>query len=260
MKNNKSLAVIGSLGMLGSDLVKYLQRYHQKVIGIDRNNYNQYQGHCFDVVINANGNSKKYWANDHILADFVASTVSVYNSLFDFPCNTYIYISSSDVYENHSSEKTTYESEIIDPKNLSPYGLHKYLSECIIQNVMTDYIILRSSMILGTTLKKGLLFDILHKSRLFITDKSRYQMITTNELAKIIHFLLNHNITKKIFNIGGRGVVAISEISHYIKKSVDFPQDGETHIYQTNVSKLHKIYHLKTSVEYLQDFLGNLAD
>ena len=241
MKNKKSIAVIGSQGMVGSDLVRYFKRNFQKVTGIDRKNYDQYREHHFDVVINANGNSKKYWANEHILADFVASTVSVYNSLFDFPCNTYIYISSSDVYENHSSNKSTHESEIINPKNLTPYGLHKYLSECIIQNVKTDYIILRSSTILGTTPKKGPLFDMLHKSRLYITDKSRYQMITTQELAKIIHFLLNHNITKKIFNIGGRGVVALSEIMRYIKQPVVFPKDGETQIFRHpwNLENLH---------------------
>ena len=257
MKQPKTLAVIGSRGMVGSDLMLYLKPVFQQVIGIDRKNYDQNRGKSFDVVINANGNSSKVWAKEHVLEDFAASTTSVYNSIFDFPCKTYIYISSADVYENHSSKKSTSESKTILPENLSSYGLHKYLSECIVRNSSKNYIILRCPMILGTNLKKGPIYDIFHNSRLFISEQSAFQMFTIAELAQFICFILARNSVKEIFNVGGRGTVALSRITYYIKRSVKFPKNGKTHIYEMNVSKLHKIYDLKTSAEYLTQFIKN---
>lgn len=258
MKNLKSLAIIGSKGMVGSDLIYYLKSNFENLVGIDRKNYNQHKGKSFDVVINANGNSNKVWANKNVLGDFRASTVSVYKTLFEFPSKIYVYISSADVYENHTSKKFTSEINPINPENLSPYGFHKYLSECIIKNFTKNYIILRCPMILGNNLKKGPIFDILNNSRLFIGEDSRFQMITTKELAQIIYFLITKNKTYGVFNVAGRGTVIFREIDKYVHKLITFPKDGKTHIYETDVSKLHKMYPLKTSTEYLQDFLKEL--
>lgn len=257
MKNLKSLAIIGARGMIGSDLIRYLKSNFEKIVGIDRKNYDQHKGKRFDIVINANGNSNKVWAENNVLSDFAASTTSVYASLFDFPCKTYVYISSADVYPNHTSKKFTSELKTIEVQNLSSYGFHKYLSECIVKNFTKNYIILRCPMILGNNLKKGPVFDILNNSRLFISEDSSFQMITTKELAEIIHFLLERNITKEVFNVGGRDTVSFNRIDQYVQKPITFPKNGKTHVYETNVSKLNKIYHLRTSAQYLKDFLKN---
>ena len=257
MRRFKSLAVIGSRGMVGSDLTEYLKSYFGEVTAIDRKSYNRNRGTRFDVVINANGNSNKVWANDNILDDFEASTASVYKTLLDFPCKTYIYISSSDVYENHTDKKSTNESKTINPESLSPYGFHKYLSECIVRNFKKEHVILRCPMIFGVSLKKGPIYDILSNSRIFVSEDSAFQMITTYELTEIIHFLIERNITKEVFKVGGRGAVPFNKIAGYLKRPVTFPKDGETQMYETNVSKLNKIYPLKTSTQYLKDFLKN---
>lgn len=257
MKHSKSLAIIGSSGMVGSNLAQILKPYFQTVTGIDRKNYEQYRGKNFDVVINANGNSNKRWAKDHVLEDFAASTISVYQSLFDFTCKTYIYISSADVYSGHTSTRTTNESTTLDPENLAPYGFHKYVSECIIRNFTKNHLILRCPVILGTNLRKGPIYDILRDARLFVSPNSTYQMLTTKELARIIAFLLGQNIINQTFNVGGRGKVPLDTLIKKVKRQVAFPHDGETHLYQINVSKLQKIYHLKTSAQYLKDFLKN---
>lgn len=113
-------------------------------------------------------------------------------------------------------------------------------------------------MILGIKLKKGPIYDILSNSPLFVSEKSAFQIITTYELARIIYFLLTRNITKEVFNVGGRGTVLMSKISDYVGRPVNFPKGGKTHIYETDVLKLHKMYALKKSAEYLQDFLEEL--
>src|SRR5258708_8916717 len=125
--NLKTLAIIGGDGMVGSDLIKYLNSDFS-VTSITKKNYSEFISKSFDVLVNANGNSKRFWANKNVLEDFNLSTVSVYKSIFDFRYTIYIYISSSDVYKNHSSPLTTVES-IIYGEGLSAYGLHKYLRD-----------------------------------------------------------------------------------------------------------------------------------
>lgn len=257
MKQPKTLAVIGSRGMLGSDLTRYLKPYFQNITEIDKENYDKYRGQQFDVVINANGNNNKIWANENVLADFAASTASVYKTLLDFPCKTYVYISSADVYPDHTNKKFTDESKAIAVEKLSSYGLHKYLSECIVKNFSKNHITLRCPMILGTNLKKGPVYDILHSFHLFINPKSSFQTITTAEIAKIISLLIEKNIINEVFNIGGQDKVSLNEITKYLKKTVTSPKDGQIHTYEMDVSKLNRIYPLKTSAQYLKDFLKN---
>src|SRR5262245_31827752 len=100
--NSRSIGILGGGGMLGSDLAEYFKARGHHVVAIDRDNYSTQRGAQFDILINANGNSRRFWANEHPLEDFEASTVSVYRSLVDFTFNFYIYISSSDVYERHT--------------------------------------------------------------------------------------------------------------------------------------------------------------
>ena len=253
----KTLAVIGGNGMLGSDLVKYLSQSFS-VTSISKENYSQFRNHSFDIVVNANGNSKRFWAIKNPLEDFIASTASVYKSLFDFKFSTYIYISSSDFYVDHSSDTSTSENQVQDPSKLSVYGLHKYLSEEIIKKNCKNYIILRSSMILGQNLKKGPIYDIINKNPLFISKASRLQMINSREVANVIAFLIDKKIKNDIFNVGGKCTVDFRKIQTYFSIPINFQDKNETQIYEMNVSKLNKLFPLKSSEKYLEEFINSL--
>ena len=243
--------------MLGSDLVKYLNQSFS-VTSISKENYSQFINHSFDVLVNANGNSKRFWANTNPLDDFIASTVSVYKSLFDFKFNAYVYISSSDVYVDHSSSASTSEDQTQDASKLSSYGLHKYLSERIVENHCKSYIILRASMLLGQNLKKGPIYDIIRKKSLYISEFSRLQMITTKEIANVIIFLIDKKISNDIFNLGGKGTVNFKTIQTYFSAPVVFSKDAEEQIYEMNVGKLDKLFSIKSSEKYLREFLSNI--
>jgi dTDP-4-dehydrorhamnose reductase len=249
-----TLAIIGSNGMLGSDLVRYLRKEF-KITSINRDNYQSQIGKHFDIIINANGNSKRFWANKNPQDDFIASTVSVYNSIFDFPSAIYVYISSPDVYENHTGAQYTKEDETINVKNLSAYGLHKYLSELIVKKYNEKFLILRSSMILGKNLKKGPFFDIIHNVPLRVNLKSQLQLITTNTVAKIIKTLLEKSILNEVINIGGKGSFSFVKIRDYFNKEIHISSGAETQIYKMNVKKLNILYpELKTSEEYMKEY------
>lgn len=253
----KKVAIIGANGMLGSDLVTYLQPYFS-VYPITRDTYTSYSNKSFDIVINANGNSKRFWANKNILEDFNLSTTSVYKSILDFPADLYIYISTSDIYPNHKSPTYTKEDQYISTDQLSPYGLHKYLSEVLVKRHSKNYLILRSSMMLGSKLTKGPIYDILHKQPLFIANESKLQMITTKEIAQCLYFLTKEEVKDKTYNLGGKGAVSVENIRKVTKLPVSFSVNAEKQIYEMNISKLGKIYPLKTSLMYLQDFINSL--
>lgn len=252
----KTLAIIGGNGMLGSDLVRYLSPKF-RVTSINRENYSQRVGGSFDVLINANGNSKRFWANKNPQEDFLKSTVSVYRSMFDFSCDIYIYISSPDVYANHSAIKYTKEDGQNDPEKLSPYGFHKYLSEIIVKKYKKNFFILRPSMMLGTELKKGPFFDIVHDNPLSITPQSCLQLITTSAVAEIIQILLKNSKTASVLNLGGIGTFPFRKISKYFNKEIKIKSDAVKQVYEMNVKKIKYLYpDLKTSEEYLFEYLN----
>lgn len=240
--------------MLGSDLVEYLSSDF-RVTGITKDNYKKYKDRHFDIVINANGNSKRFWANSHPVEDFIASTESVYRSIFDIKCGIYIYISSSDVYNNHTRPRYTSEDTLTEPIKLSSYGFHKFLSETIVRKHVNKYLVLRSSMILGKNLKKGPFYDIAHHTPLFISRDSRLQLITSREIANIIRTLLNKRIDGQVFNIGGRSSFSFQDIGKFIQVPVAYARNSEKQEYEMSVTKILKYYPLKTSEEYLRDFL-----
>lgn len=254
---SKSIAIIGADGMLGSDLVHYLGKRFS-ITPITKESYNTYLNKSFNVIINANGNSKRFWANKNVLEDFRLSTESVYSSLFDFQYKRYIYISSSDVYENHTNTDSTKETEQVNSNELSCYGFHKYLSELIIMKYAMNYIILRSSLILGRNLKKGPIYDIVHDQPLFISRESKIQMITTLAISDIINLFIQRNIFRTILNIGGEGTVNFSSIDKAFNRKIAYAAKTELQTYEMNVDKLKEIFPLKTSREYLREYLTYL--
>lgn len=249
------IGILGGKGFLGSDLVSFLGENHT-VEAITRQNYDKKKGTHYQVLINANGNSKRFWVNQNPLEDFFASTVTVTQSIFDFPCNLYIYISSPDIYQNHTASEHTKEERVIDSKKLSPYGFHKYLSELIVKKYKEKFLILRLSMILGKNLKKGPFYDIKNGNPLFITTDSRLQLITTRAVSEIIETLLRDSVTQDVINIGGVGIFAFKKIRKYFDQEIQISPKAETQIYEMSIEKIRRLYpNLMTSEQYLQRFL-----
>jgi len=83
-------------------------------------------------------------------------------------------------------------------------------------------------------------------------------MIDTKEIANVIFFLINKQIKNETFNVGGKGVVDFEKIQTYFSTPVSFQNENETQIYEMNVAKLNKLFPLKSSEVYLQEFINTL--
>ena len=208
------IGIIGANGFLGKVLQLKLAEYFNEVVGITKVNYTSYLGK-YDIIINANGNSKKFWANNNPVKDFDSSVVSVYKSLFDFPCSKYIFISSADVY-THPVVRPV-ETCQIDDTTLSPYGFNKLLAENIVRKYAQSFLILRSSAIVGKDLVKGVVKDILSGNELFVTPDSCIQCISNEAVADIIKELLFIQVKDTTINIGGIGTTSVNYMTELSK-------------------------------------------
>jgi len=76
--------VVGGQGFLGSAFVRQCQARGLACVAITRQNYGEFVGQECAVLVNANGNSRKYIARADPLWDFDASVRSVRASLREF--------------------------------------------------------------------------------------------------------------------------------------------------------------------------------
>src|SRR5262249_45359704 len=104
-----SCLVIGGRGFVGSAIAEAVRQAGAEVTVAGRDDYTRHAQGRYDVVINANGNARRFKANNEPLWDFDSTVRPVYQSLVDFPSAHYVLISSVDVYNDTSAPATTAE-------------------------------------------------------------------------------------------------------------------------------------------------------
>lgn len=250
-KKDKSLKVfiLGGRGFVGSAISNHLSKYYRITI-ISKNNYKNFLGKKCDILINANGNSKKFLSND-ILFDFEKNVHSTLKSINEFIYDKYIHISSVDVYSKFS-KKNTKESSEIDIHKISNYGFHKYLSELLIKKHCKKWTIFRLSGMIGENLSKGPYFDISNNCQTFVNDKSKFHFLSTNDLSKIIHKSIYHNFNKRIINVATLMTLEIKDLKKLFNNKHENSKDKILN-YSINIDILRSFFNPKKSVEYVKN-------
>ncbi len=184
--SNFQVIIIGGEGFVGSAYTRWCQQNSVNHLVINRANYENYIGTKCDLLINANGNSKKFLARENPLLEFDESVRSVRRSLIDFPANKYVFLSSCDVYPDCSTPETTAEDSIININEQSAYGFHKYLAEQCVSHCHSDWLIFRMGGFVGKGIKKNPIFDILQGEKLWLHPESQLQYINTDVAANAV--------------------------------------------------------------------------
>ena len=210
--------VLGGEGFVGSAFVRAAAKRY-KVTAITRQNYEQFRGRSCDVLINANGNSKKFLAERDALGEFDASVASVLRSLLDFPSKRYVYLSTIDVYPRVDGPRWNRETAAIDPARLSRYGLHKFLAEQLVRKYADRWLICRLGGMVGEGLWKNSVHDILHGQPLRVHPESEYQYLGTDAVARIVLTLVRRKTENDVFNVCGDGRIAVSAIADLAGKN-----------------------------------------
>ena len=209
---NSPIYILGGAGFVGSALLRACQRAGRDAVGVTRQNYDEFVGTECGVLINANGNSKKFLAREQPELDFELTVESVQRSLFDFRPQTYVYLSSIDVYDDVSDPARNDETAEMDAGELSNYGHHKLLAETLVEGDVDEWLILRMGGFVGTGLKKNSVFDMLHNRPLWVDAASRYQFLDVDALGDILFTLLEGGHLNERYNVCGDGTMSLEEI------------------------------------------------
>jgi nucleoside-diphosphate-sugar epimerase len=247
--------IIGGKGLVGSAFARVCETSGRPYAILDRESYPRYVGQRCSLLINANGNSRKPLAKQDPLAEFDASVRSVRASLVDFPCDTYVHLSSCDVYPDCSSPDTTSESQALDPAQQSAYGFHKYLAEQCVRHAASNWLIFRLGGFVGPGLKKNAIYDILFGGKLYLAADSELQFLHTEDAARIVLEIAESKARGEVFNLCGAGTVSLREVMECAGRSVEVQPGSPLVKYDVAISKVRKHAKIPRSRETVQTFV-----
>lgn len=247
--------IIGGNGFVGSAITRACQRMGIKHTVLTRDNIDQFTGKSCDILINANGNSKKYLADREPMWEFDASVRSVRASLANIRSGRYIYLSSCDVYSDCSSPDCTHEDQCLEVSTQSTYGFHKFLAEQCVIHCAPEWLIFRMGGFVGPGLKKNAIFDILHGGPLWLDPNSKLQFINVDVAAEIILKLARSVYKNEIFNLCGTGVVAISEVLEATGSNILINPNSPTVHYEVDTNKIRSIFEIPSTREAVLSYV-----
>ncbi|MFH0907598.1 MAG: NAD(P)-dependent oxidoreductase [bacterium] len=254
--------VLGAAGFVGSAVTEAARRRGHHVEAVTRSNYEDRIGTSCDLLINANGNSRKYVAARNPQDEFELSVNSVLRSIHDFPAKKYIHLSTIDVYPDHENPANNTEDAVIDPSKLSTYGFHKVLAEMIVQYYATSWLILRMAGSVGPGLKKNPIYDLFKGVPLRVNPDSLYQYMNTEDLAGIALDLAESGRDREIFNVVGDGLISIREIAALVPGSrlETAESAAPRERYEVSVVRLKALRPVPRTEETVQAFIRDVRE
>ena len=233
--------IFGGEGFVGSAYSRLFSHLGLEYRVITKSNIKDFRGSSCDVLINANGNSKKFLSDKDPQLDFDLSVKSVVNSLEEFNSKMYVLLSSGDVYPDTSHLEKTDEDSFIDIARLSRYGLHKFLAECVVRGVHKKYLIIRMGGFVGPGIKKNAIFDMLTNSPVWLSPESQLQFISTDTAASLVWSLVQNGVLNQVVNIGGRGLVNLGDLHKKIGSKSLFNPNAPIVRYELKTDRIESL-------------------
>lgn len=233
--------LIGGNGFVGSAYARLFAERGLEFRLVTRENAEHLAGQPCDILINANGNSKKFMADREPLWEFDASTRSVAVALDMFKPRLCVHLSTGDVYPDQSSPEVTGEDQVIDVARLSRYGLHKYLAELLVRGTQEQWLILRMGGFVGQGLKKNAVFDMLNGAPVWLAPDSELQFIATDNAARVVWSMVESGVANEVVNLGAEGVVQLGWLHAQMRSRSSFKSDAKIIRFELSTEKLRRL-------------------
>lgn len=233
--------IIGGEGYVGSAYPRLFKRLGLDHEVITRANYADFVGRSCDVLINANGNSKKFMADRDPKWEFDASVRTVLHSLEDIRSDCYIHLSTGDVYPETHAPEVSLESQDIDSRRQSRYGLHKHMAEHLVRSLHPRWIVMRMGGFVGPGMLKNAVFDMLNAQPVWLTPDSKLQFIGTDTAARLVWRLHQNGVSQEVVNLGARGVVRIGDLHARLRSTSPFAEQARQVRFEISTDKLARL-------------------
>ncbi len=233
--------IIGGNGFVGSAYARLCEARKLPHTVITRDNYDSLVGTSCDILVNANGNSKKFMADRDPKWEFDASVRSVLHSLEDFQSGAYVHLSTGDVYPDQASPAVTAEDTSIDARKQSRYGLHKHLAEQLVLARHPRPLVMRMGGFVGLGMRKNAIFDMLNGQPVWLTPDSELQFINTDTAASLVWRLVERGASNQIVNLGAAGVVRIGDIHARLSSPSPFSPEARSVRFELSTARLAEL-------------------
>lgn len=212
-----------------------------------------------DIILHAAFNSSKD-INSQNLYPYIQDNIFLTEKLIKIPHKKFIFISSVDVYPK--DEKTHAEDEAIDIDSVRGiYALTKLMSESLIKEESSNYLILRCSSLIGKYARRNTLIKIRTEEKpiLTLSPDSFLNYILHTDVSEFIKLTVKKDL-KGIYNLVSYKNITLSEIASLLKKKVKFGN----YIYSVGYIDNRKVTSVtssfeKTSKEVIRQFLKQVS-
>lgn len=224
---------------------------------VTRANYDVCKGMSCDLLVNANGNSKKFLARENPPLDFDLSVRSVHAALHDFKAGRVVHLSTIDVYSDTRDPANNAEDCVIEEERLSPYGFHKLMAERLVRYYAKSWLVMRMGGFVGPGLRKNSIFDLLHGQPLRVHPDSAYQYLDSRKLAEFVFDLADRVPGNETINCAGDGLISVREIARLIPGAVP-PENvaAGPERYEVNIRKLAGFVRVPRTAETVANFVS----
>lgn len=181
-------ALIGNTGFVGTNLARQFpfdDVYNSSNIG-------EIAGKSYDLVVSAGTRADSHWVNRHPDQDR-AAVEALAESLSAVTIDKLVLISTVCVYPALPRGD---EDTVVDTARLTPYGRHRRWLEDVLAAVHNT-VSVRLPQLFGRGIKKGLIFDLLHRRGLeHIDPDDAFQYYDLNWLWRDICTSLSHGLRR----------------------------------------------------------------
>jgi hypothetical protein len=235
------ICVLGHRGFVGRSVFAELLAAGHEVVGVGRADPDP--SGQFDLLVSCAGEARKWLVNRSpedgcraaVVEDFIVERIA------NIRAERVIHISSIDATADHW------------------YGRMKAMVEREIIAQGRPYLILRLAGLVGPSLSKGPVWDLLNGHPLWVTPGSTFNIITTGEVGRIISSLMGW-MGSGVMNVGALDSISVSEMAGVLglEWSVTCNVLSEVH-YNVDVSDLAKIWPVRASKKYLTSYASEFV-